>query len=217
MLRSSQGVLRHSWLAVGIDTSMTALSACGVGYDAVMREMTDVAWSEVRWHPNTNYFARLADASCVDLVLDVMRKLWVIDVSRVFIAIEEPFPFGMLKRMDSGFVKQQCEVAGALKGAIAKWGFKNMDEINNSQWKAAIRKAGCKRIRAMPEGKWDIKEWAIKRYGLPDFPDLVRSKSGAKISRPETGYGANAKAIQPSDIYDAAACMEWMRQNIREV
>ena len=69
----------------------------------------------------------------------------------------------------------------------------------------------------MPEGKWDVKDWAIGAYGLPDLPDLVSGKNGGKIPRPETGFGAKAKAVQPNDIYDAAAVMAYMQDHVQSV
>lgn len=216
MLKSKQKAVRESWTAVGMDTSMTSIAVTAVAFDAVLGKTTDVAWGEIRWLPDVDYFTRLGQAAKAhDLLLDVMSGIWVTHFDRVAIAVEEPFPLGMVARAQfkGSWIKQQCEIAGAAKGSLVRFGFPNIYEINNAQWKKALRDEG-QAIRAMPEGKWDVKDWAIQALGIPDLPDLVKSKSGAKVPRPESGFGAKAKAVQPSDVYDAAACMAWMQNEI---
>lgn len=190
-----------------------------MGYDAMGDKMVGPTWGEIRWLPDDDYFKRLADAARGhELILDVLKSLWVIDIDKVHIALEEPFPLGMIAKAIGGkkawqgaYIKQQCEIAGAFKGALGRYGYKNLYEINNSQWKAVIRRDGHEIGKMAEGGKWDVKDWAIKAFGLPDLPDLVKSKSGAKVPRPESGYGAKAKAVQPNDIYDGAACCAWMQ------
>lgn len=226
-LRTPPGVTdRHdkSWAALGWDTSMTSIAVVGIGYDAVLDKHVGPAWAETRWMPEDDYFLRLGQAARAEkLALDVLNTLWVIKPERVWHAFEEPFHYGAVQRQIGSWVKQQAEVSGAVKGAIVRYGFKNLNEINNSQWHAALRKDGVefdKVPRGIPQGqkdaiklanKFKVKTWAMERLGLPDFPDLVASKSGAKIPRPESGFGAKARAVQPSDIYDAAAIAHWMR------
>lgn len=205
-----------SWACVGIDTSMSAVSLCGMGFDAVLGRMTKVRYFDKRWTTEEDdYFQRLADAASTHkLMFDVLPL--GLEMNRIFIAVEEPVPLGMIgkRNMSGAWVKQQCEISGAVLGSLYRYGFENIFQINNAQWKAVIRKDGTV-IRKMDEGgKWDIKDWALKAYGLPDLPDLVKSKSGSKIPRPESGYGAKAKAVQPNDIYDAAACLAWMQDHI---
>lgn len=209
MLPSRQKAARGpSWAVVGGDTSMSSVAFTAMGYDSVLGKMTKVVYKDVRWTTEQDdYLQRLADASrSHELVLDCLRELWVVEPENVYIAVEEPVPLGMIRRADSGWVKQQCEISGAVLGSLYRYGFKNIWQINNAQWKAVLRAEGVT-IRKMPLGKWDIKDWAIAAYGLPDLPDLVRGKNGGKIPRPTSGFGAKAKAEQPNDIYDAAACM----------
>ena len=215
MLPSRQkAAQRASWAAVGVDTSLTALSAVAVAYDGMRDAMIGPFWSEIRWMPEVDYFDRLGQAAKGhELIQSVLAKTWVLDPTRIFIAVEEPWYFGATKRGQSAWLKQQAEVAGAFKGSIVRWGYTNIYEINNSQWRKAIRDDGHD-VRKGPEGKWDVKDWAINAFGLPDLPDLVKSKSGAKIPRPESGFGAKAKPVQPNDIYDAAACCAWMQNNL---
>jgi hypothetical protein len=206
-----------SWAAIGVDTSMTSIAVVGIGYDSVLDKMVGPQHTEVRWLPETDYYKRLSDAAKAhELILDVVHKLWVINPANVFIAIEEPFFYGAVKRQQSSWLKQQAEVSGAFKGGLARYGYLNIYEINNAQWAKALREEGVLVYtnRKDPDRKWKVKEWAIQAFGLPDLPDLVASKSGAKIIRPESGYGAKAKPVQPNDIYDAAACCAWMMNEI---
>lgn len=217
---------RVSWAAVGIDTSMTACSAVGIAYDGMSDKIVGPFYSEIRWMPEDDYFKRLGQAAKgYELVFDVTRGAWVLDPAHIFIACEEPIFYGAVKANVGSFIKQQCEVAGSFKGSLVRYGFQNIYEINNSQWHATLRKDGVEFINprgmtdsqknaAKLENKFKVKTWAIQAFGLPELPDLVKSKSGAKVPRPETGYGANAKPIQPNDVYDAAACAAWMQDMI---
>jgi hypothetical protein len=209
-------IVKGSWACIGVDTSMTACSVVAMGWDSVLKRTVGPSHGEIRWMPEDDYFKRLGEAAKGhELLLDCLRDMYV-DLSRVFIAIEEPFPMGMLNKLgkgQSGWVKQQCEVAGAFKGSLVRYGFQNIYEINNSQWAKTLRDEGVPLLppnRKDEMRKWKVKEWAIRAFGLPELPDLVKSKSGGKIPRPTEGYGANAKAVQPNDIYDAAAVCAWM-------
>ena len=214
LLPSRQHVaIRKSWAAIGVDTSMTACSVVGMGYDAMLGKMVGPVYDEIRWYPEDDWFKRLAEAARGEKLLQsILGKLWVIDPSRVYIAAEEPWYFGAVKKGQSEWLKQQAEIAGAFKGALCRWGYDNIYEINNAQWKATLRKDGVDlpSNRKDPDMKWKVKRWAIQAFGLPELPDLVKSKSGMKVPRPEEGYGAKAKAVQPNDIYDAAAMCAWM-------
>lgn len=213
MLPSVQKRLaRKSWACLGADTSMSSIAVVGIGYDAKLDKIVGPFYADMRWTVE-DYWTRLAQAARGEtLIQEVVRKLWVLDPDKVQIAVEEPFPMGMLRRAkwEASYVKQQCEVAGAFKGGLVRAGYRNLWEINNAQWKATLRREGVT-IRKMDEGgKWDVKDWAVQAFGLPVLPDLVKGKSGGKIPRPESGFGAKAKAVQPNDIYDAAAVCAWM-------
>jgi len=188
---------------------MTSIAVVGMGYDGMLDKLVGPFYSDMRWYPEDDYYLRLTQAARGErLVHDVLSKLWVIYPANVHIALEEPFPLGMIahslrtgKSWDGSWIKQQCEVAGAFKGALGRHGYTNLYEINNSQWHATLRKDGVEFIntRGMPTkekriaqmaNKFKVKTWGMQAFGLPDFPDLVKSKSGAKIPRPESGYGA---------------------------
>ncbi len=199
-----------SWAAVGIDASMTSIAAVAFGYDALTDKMTAIRYDSVRWAGETDYFKRLKDAAYASqLVLNVTAGSYVMALDNVYIAIEEPFYYGAVKAGRSGFIKQQAEINGAVKASLLRWGYTHIFEINNQQWRATVRHDGVT-IRTGDQGKWDVKTWAIKAFGLPDLPDLVAGKHGGKIPRSESGWGAKAKAVQPDDIYDAAGCCAYM-------
>jgi len=214
--KRSQHAAAASWAAIGADTSMTACSVVLVGFDAILDKMVGPFYAETRWTPEDDYFKRLAEAADPSLLHSVLAKVHVVNMDRIFIAIEEPWYYGATKDQKSAWLKQQAEVCGAFKGGLARWGYQNIYEINNSQWRATLRRDGVEFVKGK-ESKWQVKEWAINAFGLPDLPDLVKSKSGAKIPRPESGYGAKAKAVQPNDIYDAAACCAWMNDEIEKL
>lgn len=217
----------RSWAAFGVDTSMTAVSVFCTGYDAITDTVRGPFWGEIRWSPEDDYFHRLGAAvKAADLIYDIGKDLWVRDHDDIYIAIEEPVHYGAIERKITSWMKQQCEVAGAFKGGIVNQGYLNIYEINNASWKKTLRQEGVQFI-VNPKGataaekrvnswknKWVVKDWAMRAFGMPDFPDLVKNREGAKIPRPATGFGANAKPEQPNDIYDAAAICAWMCNEI---
>ena len=210
--------IEKSWAAVGLDTSMTAISAVAVGHDALLDRRVGPVWRELRWMPDVACFVRRTDtAKSHDLILDLLAELSFIKGERVYIAQEEPFPMGMLggKTFQAGFAKQLAEISGSMLGSLLRYGYRNIEQINNVTWKKALRvEYGVEVPRKFDAAKWVTKVWAMEQYGMPDLPDLVSSKSGAKIPRPESGYGARAKAVQPLDIYDAAGICAWMESVI---
>lgn len=220
----------RSWAAFGVDTSMTAVSAFCIGYDAITGTTRGPFWGEIRWSPEDDYFHRLGAAvKAANLIYDIGKELWVRDHDDIYIAIEEPVHYGAIERGITSWMKQQCEVAGAFKGGLVNQGYLNIYEINNSSWHATLRKEGvdfpraakgstaAQKAAAAKANKWNVKDWAMRAFGMPDFPDLVKSKGGPKIPRPETGFGANAQAVQPNDIYDAAAICAWMTNEIEAI
>jgi hypothetical protein len=213
---------RESWVALGVDTSVTAMSMVATGYDGVLDRLVTPSYGEIRWMPEVDWFDRLGQAARGHLLLlDVMARMPEVPLSRVYLACEEPFHYGAMQRQVASFAKQQAELAGAFKGSLVRYGITNIWEINNSQWYAVLRRDGVEfestrgltgtaKKLAQLANKMRVKTWAMAAYGLPDLPDLVESKSGAKIPRPESGPGANRRAIQPNDVYDAAGVLAWL-------
>jgi hypothetical protein len=228
VLGSTLEAADKSWAAVGLDTSPTAIAACAVGYDAKLDKRVGPTYGEIRWAPEVEYLTRLGQAAkSHDLVLSLLRELWVVSPERVWIAYEEPIFFGSVRANTGSYIMQQCMVCGAAVGAIVRYGFSNVKPINNSQWHATLRKDGVEFERAGKgatdkekrgvrwRNKMAVKGWAVQAFGLPELPDLV-AVGGAKVPRPESGRGANARAEQPSDVYDAAAVCAWQVDDLEE-
>lgn len=205
---------------------MTAISLVAFGYDAVLDKMRGPLYGEIRFMPDDDYFWRLGQAARAhELAVDVLGKLWT-PMEQTHLAFEEPWYYGAVKQGASGYLKQQAEIAGAVKGSLVRYGYTNLNEINNQQWYKVLREEGvpfvtpprgssqAEKNAAKLKNKFLVKEWAMGAWGLPDLPDLVKAKSGAKIPRPKEGFGSKAKAIQPNDIYDAAAVCAWMCDNV---
>jgi hypothetical protein len=185
---------------------MSSIAGACMVYDALLDKVKGPSWTVVRWNQGEHYFERLAQAAKGhEIVLDLMGKLLaVVEIENVTIGIEEPWPFGVVKKMESGWIKQQAEINGAFKGALCRWGYTRMYEVNNQSWKAIIREESG----ITKPDKWDVKRWAISAYGVEDLPDLIQGKHG-KTPKPEK---SKAKPIQPDDIYDALGVLAWVER-----
>lgn len=200
------------WIAIGIDISMSSIAGAAIGYDATLRQIKGPVWSMLRWPSNYDYLLRVKEAAEAEkFLLDRLMpglKFFVSSVSDVYIALEEPWPMGIVKRAQSGWLKQQAQISGAFLGGLVRYGYQNVFEINYQSWLNVIRKQTGQTIPANKESKWKVKQWAIEHYGMPDLPDLIQHGKLGKIPRPE---GSKAKAVQPEDVYDALGIMEYMR------
>lgn len=204
----------ESWALVGIDSAFVSMTVVAVGYDAVLDQMRGPTVACRRW-TDEHYFLRLADAARAhELVLDALVDQFV-PGENTYIAVEEPWYFGAVKAGRSGWLKQQAEIAGAVKGSLLRWGYRNLHEVNSSSWQAVVRReAAVKGKLAVKEMKWVTKAWAIEAYGIEDLPDLVPGKRGGLVPRPQQGFGAKAEAVQPNDAYDCLGILEWLRQQM---
>ena len=150
------------------------------------------------------------------------------ELSNVFIAVEEPWPLGMVGRTQSNALKQQAEISGAFLGGLLRYGYKNIFQIPANSWRKVVADdlgitihhskwkdpMLCERYNCKPadSGKFRAKQWALECFStgdarVPDWPDIINSAKG-KIPRPE---GSRAKAVQPDDRYDGLAVMQWVR------
>lgn len=201
------GQARPSWACLGFDTSLSALAGVAFGYDGPLDKYKGPTVFTERWNEGQHYFDKMKFlARGENAVLDLLAGLNMnIATDDIHIGIEEPFPLGMAKRMESSYIKQQAQVHGAFLGALLRYGFVNVYEVNNQRWKTAAIDDGAP--QALRKDKWEVKLWAMSAYGLPDLPDLINRKGG-KVPRPE---GSVAKAIQPEDVYDACGVLNWVR------
>jgi hypothetical protein len=213
---------------IGVDISMSSIALAGQGYDGSLKKNVGPEFVICRWGSGVHYFERITDsATGHNFILDVLAELKLSpELDEVYIAVEEPWPFGITSRTQSNALKQQAEISGAFLGSLLRYGWKNIFQIQANSWRQIVAadlditihhtkwrspelalKYNCK-----PEdsGKFRSKQWALLSSGIPDWPDIISSKQG-KIPRPE---GSKAKAVQPDDRYDALAIMTWMRMEL---
>lgn len=200
----------NSWAVLGMDISMTSISIACEAYDAVLDKLLGPVTKSVRWERNVHYYDRMRDAAKAHiLILDAVSATGVVQMAldRVHIGIEEPWPMGIVKRADSGWLKQQAQIQGAVLGSLIRYGWLDVYEVNNQTWKNIVRQDTGITGRGKPD-KFDVKDWALALYeDLPDLPDLIEHSKRGLVPRPE---GSKAKAKQPDDIYDAVAIMAWL-------
>src|SRR5215471_2468318 len=217
------------WAVMGFDVSMSSIAGAGIGYDATLKRMVGPNFIYMRWEKDDEYFARLAEASNAQLLVEgILNEMkLMLNLNEVFIAEEEPWPLGMARGGLSSFMKQQAEISGAFLGGLVRWGYTNISQMNSIRWRQEVaRDLGITthhskwrspelalRFNCKPSdsGKFRAKEWALADPGyafmhvfeneIPDWPDIINSKDG-KIPRPD---GSVAKAVQPDDRYDALA------------
>jgi hypothetical protein len=218
---------RHvDWVALGIDASMSSISIAGTAQlkSGKRRRARAVA---IRWERGTDYFERMEAASRAHTaVLDLLGMLKVMpDADQVYIAIEEPVSYGHLKRGQSAFVKQQCQISGALIGGLLRWGWKQIFEIQANSWRKIVADDLGITIhhtkwnpegRSSNQGKYRAQEWVEKFHPKWDghWPDLITHTKRGLIHRPE---GSHAKGQQSDDRYESLAMMEWMVREIESV
>jgi hypothetical protein len=143
-------------------------------------------------------------------------KISTIELDRIFIAVEEPFPMGMIGsrsgKFQSAWIKQQTQIQGAFMAGMIRQGYVNVFEINNSSWRKVIADEMGITTHHSKWTKWRPKEWGLENFNnVPDLPDLIHHNKLGLIPRPE---GSKAKAVQPEDIYDALGMAWWMRNEM---
>jgi len=218
------------WVVIGFDTSHSCLAGAAFAYDKTLRKFKGPVFSIVRWTSDTDYFTRIRNAAySYEIVLDLQHQLGVsMAHDNVYIAQEEPWPFGMAgtkNNFTSGFLKQQAEISGAFLGGLVRFGYGNVVQMNSMRWRKTVaddlgitthhskwrNPEFVKTYNCLPKdtGKFRSKQWALtsppfsKKFtaDVPDFPDIISGSKG-NTPRPE---GSKARAIQPADEYDALA------------
>jgi hypothetical protein len=200
------------WVAIGFDVSMSSFAGAGYMYDALLDRERGPAVKWTRFKGDHYYDRCTAAARGHEMVLDIIGQLkGVPDFEHVYIGIEEPWPFGLVKRAQSGWLKQQAQIQGIFLGSLLRFGFTNIFEVNTKTWQKSVGEdMGMKLNKDFT--KWTVKEWAMKAYGVEDYPDLIQTKNG-KQPQPKT---SKAKPIQTEDVYDAVGIMDWMRMQIED-
>jgi hypothetical protein len=208
-----------NWVAVGFDVSVSSIAGAAFGWDGTLRRSVGPVTVAKRWTRDNDYPERLEDSvRSYVFVLDLIAKLKMTpELDEVFIAIEEPWPFGMQKRLESNSLKQQAQISGAFFGGLVRYGYKQVFEIHNQWWKKVVADSleitthWTKYGKGL-EGKMRSKEYVRKEFPeIEDWPDLISHSKQGLIPRPE---GSKAKAQQPDDRYDAIPIAVWMKTEV---
>ncbi len=195
---------------IGIDMSMSSISGSALSYDAVL-DKRSLTTHTLRWQMDDHYFKRMIDgAKAHDFIFDLLSGFTApLERDNTHIGIEEPWPLGIVRRAESGWLKQQAQLQGSFLGGLLRYGYANVYEVNAQSWKGVVaRKAGDK---ATNDFKWRVKQIMLdswgKEFDVPDLPDLIRKQGVGLVPKPET---SKAKSVQPDDTYDAMGVMEWV-------
>jgi len=235
-LPTPRATREKGWAVMGFDVSMSSIAGAAIGWDQTLKKFVGPNFIYLRWEKDDDYFARLAEASNGQLLIEqLLRELHLmLNLNEVFIAQEEPWPMGLVRGGMSSFMKQQAEISGAFLGGLVKWGYTNIVQMNSIRWRQMIAQdlgitthhskwrdpklALAYNTRPKDSGKFRSKQWALNYFDgqdfpneIPDWPDIVETKSG-KMPRPD---GSVAKAVQPDDRYDALAVMWTHHEELR--
>jgi hypothetical protein len=205
-----------TWMVVGFDISMVSISGAAMMYDGLLDKIRGPAVVNERWDRNVHYFDRLRVASRPEnFVHSLMSGLHgaVVDLDQTFIAVEEPWPLGIVRKAESGWLKQQAQIQGTFIGGLVRYGFDNIYEVNSQSWKKVVADELGVKVQPSKEFKWTVKQWAIDTYGLEDLPDLINNTKLGMIPKPAT---SRAKPVQPEDVYDAMGLCAWMEKTYLE-
>lgn len=205
-----------TWVVCGFDISQSVLAGAGIGWDGVLNRMVGPVFCEQRFPKGTDYLERLRHAARPEvLVHELIAKLLMTpELDEIYISMEEPWPFGMAKRAQSMWLKQQAQITGAFLAGLARYGYVNIHEINNSAWKTPIGKEIGMSTRDKKFKTEGMKTWALQAYsGVPDWPHLISSNKLGLIPKPET---SKAKPVQADDRYDALGIMAYEQSEIEE-
>lgn len=198
-------------VAVGIDVSMSSIAGAAIMHDSILQTMRGPVWHVQRWKQSDDYFKRMVFAAKAhDFVFDLVCKMHgaIFDLDEIWIAVEEPWPWGVVKRAQSGWLKQQAQIQGAFLASLARYGYPNLFEVNIPDWQSRIASdLDMKWSKKDGFTKWTIKEWAQEVYPeIPDWPDLIRKTNVGLVAKPKS---SNAKPVQPDDRFDATGLMDW--------
>jgi hypothetical protein len=205
-----------TWMVVGFDISMSSISGAAMMFDGLLDKIKGPAVVNERWSREIHYFDRLkVAAKAENFIYDLMSGLKgaVVEWDQVFIAVEEPWPMGIVKKAESGWLKQQAQIQGTFIGGLIRAGFTNVYEVNAQSWKKVVADELGVKVGVSKDFKWVVKKWAIETYGLEDLPDLIKNDKLGLIPKPEK---SRAKPIQPEDVYDAMGLCAWMERQYLE-
>lgn len=218
-------------VVIGADVSMSTISLGGIAEtkDGKIR----VGTASIRWTTGVDYFKRMKEAADAsqNVVMELYADMKIMpELAQVHFAIEEAVSYGHIQRAMGQFTKQQIQISGAFMGGLLKWGFTNLYEIQNNQWRAMVAHDLGFTIHkskwAPPElakefhcnerdvGKFRAKQWVKKFHPKWDkeWPDIIRQGKQGQIPRPLDSF---AKGVQSDDRYEALAMAEFLWRDLK--
>ena len=225
-----------TWMVVGFDISLSSIAGAAFAWDGTLRKFVGPVFVMKSWPPNTHYFEKLQDlVRAENFIHELQLKLKLVaELDEIYIAVEEPFPVGMVKRLESQSIKQQAEFSGAFLGGLLRYGFQNVFQIAWYQWAGIVAEESGITIHhskwnytknpfklaphGKGSGKWRVKAWALNfcpwAGEIPKWRDLISREKQGKIPRPKD---SKARAVQPDDRYDALGIMYWMKKELEKL
>jgi hypothetical protein len=219
-LEGKTGRRKPGWVACGFDVSMSSLAGATFAWDNTLKRLVGPSTVIVRWERDIDYFTRLAQAAkAYDHIHALLAGLKMsIGKDDIYIAVEEPWPFHMVKQAESNALKQQAQISGAFLGGLTHYGYFNIQEIPANHWRQVVAKdlgITIHHSKWNPDkriGKFRAKEWALSRFDIPEFVDLIQHSKRGLIPRPDE---SKARAVQSDDRYEAVAIAKWMVEEIK--
>lgn len=230
------------WAVCGFDTSYSSIAGAAMGYDAITKQMTGPSFVMRHFTKEDDYFERLRVAvRPEELIRELMSGLNILlEISDIWIAQEEPFPAHgkFTGRGISKSLKQQAEISGAFLGGLVRYGYSNIFQISNYQWRQLIAHditdAGIEEVtihhskwrspklveiygcKPQDSGKFRSHQWARHAFEpwsyqqtQVEIPEFPHMIQG-KDGKVAKPENSRAKPFQPDDRYDALAMMAWM-------
>lgn len=228
-VRPPRNVRENSRVWIGADLSLHSLALAALGWDEVLKEYRGPVFHVINWKGNDHYFDRIARLSKADYIYEPIAQMnMIVDSPQIYIAQEEPWPFGMANRGkgQSQTLKQQAEMSGAFLAGCLRLGFTNIYQIHNTWWRKIVADDLGITVHHTKwgkgiEGKMRCKEWSLDfnlafeefRNPVPVWPDLIAdSKNGGRMPQPEN---SRAKPLQPDDRYQALPMAVWAMREER--
>jgi hypothetical protein len=220
--KSKSKFKKASWMAVGIDTSTTALAAAAFAYDGTLKKEIGPVATVHRFSPDVDWFDRLKFAVRPEnLIHDLMAQLKIIvELEETYIGIEQPFAYGQIRGGMSNALMQQAQISGAVYGGLLRYGYFQLHEMSANDWRQIVAAElgitihHSKWNNPKGVGKLRAREYVEKVYPeVPAWPDLISRTGKGLIPRPED---SKAKAVQCDDRYQAICQADWMVMEIED-
>jgi hypothetical protein len=201
----------NSWAVAGIDVSVTSMSGAMMVYDSLIDTMRGPGLFSVRWERDVHFLDRLAQAvRAADFIHSLIAACGPMSIpaDNIWIGVEESWPAGIVRRAESGWLRQQAEVCGAFRGGLVRYGYTRVYDVNAQSWRVLVARDLDKKLNK-DFTKWDVKKWAMFSYAVEERPDLYDHKTRGLIPLHDK---TKAKPRQPDDCYDALGIMNWTFQ-----